>query len=81
MLIKVGQTDLKLGQTEREFVSSAVNSYVEPLNRFLENEVRVAAKERKTLENKRLDLDAAKNRLRKARSMSSTSSVGCIQTV
>ncbi|XP_021945184.1 endophilin-B1-like [Folsomia candida] len=71
MLIKVGTSELKLGQTEREFINVAVDSFVDPLNRFLDNEVKNATKERKTLEMKRLDLDAAKNKLRKARSMSS----------
>lgn len=53
MLIKVGTSELKLGQTEREFINVAVDSFVDPLNRFLDNEVKNATKERKTLEMKR----------------------------
>jgi endophilin-B len=70
MLIKVGQNELKLGQAERDFINGAVNAFTEPLNKFLDNEVKNATRERRTLENKRLDLDAAKNKLRKARSLS-----------
>jgi hypothetical protein len=40
-----------------------------PLSSFLESEMRNIMKERKILENKRLDLDACKNRVRKARAM------------
>ncbi|CAL8089999.1 unnamed protein product [Orchesella dallaii] len=71
MLVKVGTAELKVGQTEKEFITSAVTSFVNPLARFLENEVKNATRERKILENRRLDLDSAKNKLRKARSMSS----------
>lgn len=53
MLVKVGTTELKVGQTERDFITSALTSFVHPLNRFLENEVKNATRERKTLENKR----------------------------
>jgi len=53
MLIKVGNTQLKLGQTERDYVTVAMNQWVDPLNRFLDNEVKNATKERRTLENKR----------------------------
>lgn len=68
-LIKVGQCEQRLGQTEREFISSAGNCYVQPLRKFLEGEMKIILKERSLLESKRLDLDACKNRLRKARSM------------
>lgn len=53
MLIKVGTSQLKLGQTERDYITVAVNSFVDPLNRFLDNEVKNATKERRTLEVKR----------------------------
>ena len=42
---------------------------VTPLTRFLDGEMKNIMRERKILENKRLDLDACKNRVRKARSM------------
>jgi hypothetical protein len=53
MLVKVGTNELRLGQTEREFTTVAIHGFLDPLNRFLENEVKNASKERKTLENKR----------------------------
>ncbi|KAG8186269.1 hypothetical protein JTE90_004615 [Oedothorax gibbosus] len=68
-LIKIGQAQQRLGAAEREFVRSAMTTYVSPLKRFLEGDMKTIMKERKILENKRLDLDACKSRLRKARSM------------
>ncbi|RWS13501.1 endophilin-B2-like isoform X2 [Dinothrombium tinctorium] len=70
-LIKVGQTQQKLGKAEREFVTKSYKSFVHPLRKFLDEDVRTVLKERKVLEAKRLDLDAAKNRLRKARTAES----------
>lgn len=68
-MIKVGQTEQKLGQTEREFTTAAENSFIQPLRRFLEGEMKTITREKGILESKRLDLDACKNRVRKARSM------------
>lgn len=68
-LIKVGKAEQNLGITERDFVTNAYRSFVQPLKKFLEEDMRTITKERKILETKRLDLDAAKNRLRKAKTM------------
>ncbi|XP_076680839.1 SH3 domain containing GRB2 like, endophilin-B isoform X2 [Andrena cerasifolii] len=68
-LIKVGQCEQKLGQIERDFIGIAANCYIQPLRKFLEGEMKTVSKEMAILENKRLDLDACKNRVRKARSM------------
>lgn len=68
-LIKVGHAQQRLGQAEREFVQSAVTAYIQPLRKFLDGDMKTLGKERRILENRRLDLDACKNRLRKARSM------------
>nr|CAD7193638.1 unnamed protein product [Timema douglasi] len=68
-LIKVGQSEQRLGQTERDFIGSASHCYIQPLRKFLDGEMKTIIKERSLLESKRLDLDACKNRLRKARSM------------
>ncbi|XP_076171614.1 SH3 domain containing GRB2 like, endophilin-B isoform X2 [Ptiloglossa arizonensis] len=68
-LIKVGQCEQKLGQIERDFIGTAANCYIQPLRKFLEGEMKTVSKEMAILENKRLDLDACKNRVRKARSM------------
>jgi len=68
-LIRVGQTEKKLGLLEKEYIRGGNEGMVTPLNRFLEGEMKNIMRERKILENKRLDLDACKNRVRKARSM------------
>ncbi|XP_074025273.1 SH3 domain containing GRB2 like, endophilin-B isoform X1 [Leptinotarsa decemlineata] len=68
-LIKVGQWEQKLGQNERDFIGSAGMCFTQPLRRFLETEMKTIIKEKNVLETKRLDLDACKNRVRKARSM------------
>ncbi|KAI5742550.1 hypothetical protein M8J77_008476 [Diaphorina citri] len=73
-LIKVGQYEQKLGAAEREFVNSAHVSFVQPLQKFLEGEMKTIVKERSLLESKRLDLDSCKNRVRKARSLLGTQS-------
>lgn len=68
-LIKVGQAEQKLGACERDFIGSAGMCFVQPLKKFLEGEMKTITKEKGILESKRLDLDAWKNRVRKARSM------------
>lgn len=68
-LTKVGQAEQKLGQCERDLIGSAHSCFIQPLRRFLDGEMKTISKERGILESKRLDLDACKNRVRKARSM------------
>ncbi|XP_063932140.1 endophilin-B1 isoform X2 [Zophobas morio] len=68
-LIKVGQWEQKLGQNERDFIGSAAMCFTQPLRKFLDTEMKTILKEKNLLETKRLDLDACKNRVRKARSM------------
>jgi len=68
-LIRVGQTEKKLGLLEKEYIRAGNEGMVSPLTRFLEGEMKNIMRERKILENKRLDLDACKNRVRKARGM------------
>ncbi len=67
-LVLVGITQKKLGQFEKEFLQTAVTSFNNPLHNFLDNDMKTITKERKILENKRLDLDAAKGKLRKTKS-------------
>lgn len=52
-LIKVGQTEQKLGQTERDFTNSAENCFIQPLRRFLEGEMKTITREKGILESKR----------------------------
>ncbi|XP_050309333.1 endophilin-B1 isoform X4 [Anthonomus grandis grandis] len=68
-LIKVGQWEQKLGQTERDFIGSAGMCFTQPLRKFLDTEMKTIVKEQGVLEMKRLDLDACKNKVRKARGM------------
>ncbi|XP_050389644.1 endophilin-B1 isoform X2 [Patella vulgata] len=67
-LIKCGQAEIKIGTAEREFVTQSVNNFLQPLRNFLEGDMKTIMKEKRLLEVKRLDLDAAKSRLRKAKS-------------
>ncbi|XP_029649802.1 endophilin-B1 isoform X10 [Octopus sinensis] len=67
-LIKCGQTHMQIGNAEKEFVQTACNNFLSPLKNFLEGDMRTITKEKKVLETKRLDLDACKSRVRKAKS-------------
>ncbi|XP_076455192.1 endophilin-B1-like isoform X2 [Babylonia areolata] len=66
-LIKCGQAQIQIGNAEREFVASTMNNFLTPLHNFLEGDMKTISKEERLLENKRLDLDAAKGRLRKCK--------------
>ena len=54
---------------EKDYIRTGNEGLIAPLQRFLDGEMKNIMRERKVLENKRLDLDACKNRVRKARSM------------
>uniref|UniRef100_A0A8C2DVA9 Endophilin-B1-like n=1 Tax=Cyprinus carpio TaxID=7962 RepID=A0A8C2DVA9_CYPCA len=66
-LIKCGETEKLLGSAEKEFIQSSAINFLTPFRNFIEGDFKTISKERKLLQNKRLDLDAAKNRLKKAR--------------
>ncbi|XP_071430358.1 endophilin-B2 isoform X4 [Pithys albifrons albifrons] len=66
-LIKVGETQRRLGAAEREFIRSASINFLTPLRNFLEGDWRTISKERRILQNRRLDLDACKARVKKAK--------------
>ncbi|XP_066547959.1 endophilin-B1 [Amia ocellicauda] len=66
-LIKCGETQKEIGSAEREFIQSSAINFLTPFRNFLEGDFKTISKERKLLQNKRLDLDAAKTRLKKAR--------------
>lgn len=68
-LIRVGQTEQALGELERNYIRGGHDALIAPLGVFLNGEMKNIMRERKILENKRLDLDACKNRVRKARGM------------
>ncbi|XP_061867212.1 endophilin-B2 isoform X2 [Colius striatus] len=66
-LIKVGETERRLGAAERDFIHCASINFLTPLRNFLEGDWKTIAKERRILQNRRLDLDACKARLKKAK--------------
>lgn len=66
-LIKVGDCQRRLGGAEREFLQTSSISFLTPLRNFLEGDWRTISRERRLLENRRLDLDASKARLKKAK--------------
>ncbi|XP_005992165.1 endophilin-B2 isoform X1 [Latimeria chalumnae] len=66
-LIKVGEAQRRLGGAEREFMQLASINFLTPLRNFLEGDWRTISKERRLLQNRRLDLDACKARLKKAK--------------
>ncbi|XP_041666068.1 endophilin-B2-like isoform X2 [Cheilinus undulatus] len=66
-LITVGEYQKRLGGAEREFLHTTTMNFFTPLRNFLEGDWRTISKERKLLENRRLDLDICKARLKKAK--------------
>ncbi|XP_059380909.1 endophilin-B1-like isoform X2 [Carassius carassius] len=66
-LIKCGETEQQIGGAERELIQSSAINFLTPFRNFLEGDFKTILKERKLLQNKRLDLDAAKTKLKKAK--------------
>ncbi|KAJ7994054.1 hypothetical protein DPEC_G00261960 [Dallia pectoralis] len=66
-LIHVGDCERRLGSAHREFLQTAAIGFLTPLRNFLEGDWRTISKERRLLENRRLDLDSCKARLKKAK--------------
>ncbi|XP_042356916.1 endophilin-B1-like [Plectropomus leopardus] len=65
-LLRCGEVQKQFGEAERKFVQSANIHFLTPLKSFTEGEYKAMQDERRMLVNKRLDLDIAKNRLKKA---------------
>ncbi|KAG9278876.1 endophilin-B1-like isoform X1 [Astyanax mexicanus] len=66
-LIKCGEVEKQLGSSEKEFIHSSAINFLTPFRNFIEGDYKTISKERKLLQIKRLDLDAAKTRVKKAR--------------
>ncbi|XP_056601537.1 endophilin-B2b isoform X2 [Triplophysa dalaica] len=66
-LITVGEYQKRLGGAEREFLHTSAINFLTPLRNFLEGDWKTISKERRLLENRRLDLDVCKARLKKAK--------------
>lgn len=65
-LLRCGEAQKQVGEAKRKFVQSANIHFLTPLRSFSEGEYKAMQDERRMLLNKRLDLDIAKTRLRKA---------------
>ena len=70
-----------MGVIEKEYIRTGNEGLIMPLQRFLDGEMKNIMRERRVLENKRLDLDACKNKVRKARSMQDQQVVSVMQWI
>uniref|UniRef100_A0A8B9H179 Endophilin-B1 n=2 Tax=Astyanax mexicanus TaxID=7994 RepID=A0A8B9H179_ASTMX len=77
-LVKCGETEKEIGGAEREFIQSSAINFLTPFRNFLEGDFKTILKERKLLQNKRLDLDAAKTKLKKAKMAEARAAVSYI---
>uniref|UniRef100_A0A8C6QZ88 Endophilin-B2 n=1 Tax=Nannospalax galili TaxID=1026970 RepID=A0A8C6QZ88_NANGA len=77
-LIKVSEAEKRLGAAERDFIHTASLSFLTPLRNFLEGDWKTISKERRLLQNRRLDLDACKARLKKAKAAEAKATVGTV---
>ncbi|CAD5229732.1 unnamed protein product [Bursaphelenchus okinawaensis] len=68
-LLKIAKTETAIGQRESEFINTAATNCLLPIRRFLEGDMRTIQRERKVLHGKRLDLDASKSKLKKAKTL------------
>ncbi|KAG1929718.1 endophilin-B2, partial [Pimephales promelas] len=74
-LITVGEFQKRLGGAERDFLHTSAINFLTPLRNFLEGDWKTISKERRLLENRRLDLDVCKARLKKAKSAEAKAAV------
>uniref|UniRef100_A0A4X1TMY9 Endophilin-B2 n=1 Tax=Sus scrofa TaxID=9823 RepID=A0A4X1TMY9_PIG len=77
-LIKVAEAEKRLGAAERDFIHTASINFLTPLRNFLEGDWKTISKERRLLQNRRLDLDACKARLKKAKAAEAKATVGVL---
>ncbi|XP_058380234.1 LOW QUALITY PROTEIN: endophilin-B2 [Diceros bicornis minor] len=70
-LTRVAEAEKRLGAAERDFIHTASINFLTPLRNFLEGDWKTISKERRLLQNRRLDLDACKARLKKAKAAES----------
>lgn len=77
-LIKVAEAEKRLGAAERDFIHMASINFLTPLRNFLEGDWKTISKERRLLQNRRLDLDASKARLKKAKAAEAKATVGVL---
>ena len=73
--MKCGETQLRISDAEQEFFQGTIKSLLQPYSNFLEGDNKTIQREKKLLENKRLDLDSCKNKVKKARASTSQKEV------
>ncbi|MFT7808239.1 endophilin-B1-like isoform X1 [Arapaima gigas] len=66
-LMKCGNVQKKIGGTEKDFIQSSFISFLTPVKSFVKENYQTISREQRILQNKRLDLDAAKAKLKQAR--------------
>ncbi|XP_048846020.1 endophilin-B1b isoform X2 [Brienomyrus brachyistius] len=67
VLIKCGEMEKQIGGTQRKLIQGVTVGFLTPLRNFVEWDSKTVLKEGRLLENRRLDLDAAKTQLKRAR--------------
>jgi len=66
-LIRCGEAQQKIGAANRELIQTSVEKFIIPLQAFLDGEMKNLQKERSVLETRRLDLDAVKSKVKRAK--------------
>jgi len=69
LLDAAGNTQIEISKAEKVYLEKAKQSVTEPFKTFLENDAKTIFKEKGVLETKRLDLDAAKAKLKKVKTL------------
>ena len=69
LLDATGNTQIEISKAEKVYLEKAKISVIEPFKTFLENDAKTIFKEKGILETKRLDLDAAKAKLKKVKTL------------
>lgn len=69
ILSAAGSTQSQIAVDEKTFINTSRDCICRPFYSFLENDAKTIFKEKRTLETKRLDLDAAKAKLKKVKTL------------
>lgn len=69
VLAAVGKSEGEIARSEQQFINSTKETVLRPFYSFLDNDAKTIFKEKKALETARLDLDAAKAKLKKVKTL------------